>query len=121
MGLAPILLQGSLHETIWGGQHLKHVAGKALPADILVGESWETALDSVALNDPYAGQTLGALTDQLGVKLYGTRAREICGERFPLLAKFIDAHAWLSVQVHPDDEYAAAHEGGKLGKTEAWR
>jgi mannose-6-phosphate isomerase len=121
MGLIPILLQGSLHETIWGGQHLKHVAGKALPADVLVGESWETALDSVALNDPHTGQTLGALSDQLGVRLYGTRAREVCGDRFPLLAKFIDAHAWLSVQVHPDDAYAAAHENGKLGKTEAWR
>ncbi len=121
MRLAPILLQGTLHETIWGGQHLAHVAGKALPPDVLVGESWETALESVAFNDPYTGQTLGVLTESLGVKLYGTRAREICGERFPLLAKFIDAHAWLSVQVHPDDAYAIAHEHGKLGKTEAWR
>jgi len=40
--------------------------------------------------------------------------------RFPLLAKFIDARADLSVQVHPDDTYAQAHEGGKLGKTECW-
>ena len=24
------------------------------------------------------------------------------------------------MQVHPDDAYAAANEGGKLGKTEAW-
>jgi mannose-6-phosphate isomerase len=40
--------------------------------------------------------------------------------RFPLLAKFIDAQDQLSVQVHPNDAYASAHENGKLGKTEAW-
>ena len=39
---------------------------------------------------------------------------------FPYFAKFIDANAQLSVQVHPDDTYAAEHEGGKLGKTEFW-
>ncbi|HEY7850553.1 MAG TPA: class I mannose-6-phosphate isomerase [Ktedonobacterales bacterium] len=48
------------------------------------------------------------------------RALEIYGLRFPLLAKFIDAHDWLSVQAHPGDAYAATHEGGKLGKTETW-
>jgi mannose-6-phosphate isomerase len=37
-----------------------------------------------------------------------------------LLAKFLDAEQRLSVQVHPDDSYARAHEGGKLGKTETW-
>jgi len=121
MDLQPIVLRGVLHETIWGGQDLAKVAGKTLPANALVGESWETALDSVATNPPYVGMTLGAITTSLGVRLYGTRAQEICGDRFPLLAKFIDAHAWLSVQVHPDDAYAQTHERGKLGKTEAWR
>lgn len=121
MSLDPIALQGSLHETIWGGQHLATVAGKTLPAGALVGESWETALDSRVISRPYAGQTLGDVTRELGVRLYGTRAQEIFGGRFPLLAKFIDAHDWLSVQVHPDDTYAHEHENGKLGKTEAWR
>ncbi len=121
MSLDPIILRGSLHPTIWGGQHLATVAGKALPPGESIGESWETSVESVAMNPPYAGVTLGELTSTYGVRLYGTRAREVYGDRFPLLAKFIDAHAWLSVQVHPDDEYAARHEQGKLGKTEAWR
>jgi len=56
----------------------------------------------------------------LGVKLLGEQALTIFGPRFPLLAKFIDANAKLSVQVHPDDTYAAHYEGGKLGKTEFW-
>lgn len=121
MSLDPIVLRGVLKETIWGGDHLASLLGKTLPPGAPIGESWETALDAVAINPPYTGRTLGDLTDELGVRLYGTRARAIMGDRFPLLIKFLDAHEWLSVQVHPDDVYAAEHEGGKLGKTEAWR
>ena len=40
-------------------------------------------------------------------------------DRFPLLIKFIDAKSDLSIQVHPDDDYARVHENS-LGKTEAW-
>lgn len=42
------------------------------------------------------------------------------GDRFPLLVKIIDAKDNLSVQVHPDDAYAAEHENGSLGKRECW-
>ncbi len=121
MSLDPIALRGVLKETIWGGTHLASLLGKHLPLDTKIGEAWETALDATATNPPYSGRTLGDLTDELGVRLYGTRARAVFGDRFPLLVKFLDAHAWLSVQVHPDDAYADAHEGGRLGKTEAWR
>ncbi len=50
--------------------------------------------------------------------------RELFGglscEEFPLLTKIIDARENLSIQVHPDDAYAAAHEKGARGKTECW-
>ena len=120
MNLGPIQLRASLHETIWGGENLRALAGKDAPQGKRIGESWETALDAVAVNPPYAGQTLGALTEQHGAALIGARALEVFGARFPLLTKFLDAQARLSVQVHPNDAYAAAHEGGKLGKTEVW-
>lgn len=42
------------------------------------------------------------------------------GDRFPLLTKILDANQDLSVQVHPDDDYAERHENGELGKTECW-
>jgi mannose-6-phosphate isomerase len=116
----PIQLRGDLHETIWGGQNLGIFAGKAISAGMLVGESWETATDSVAINPPYQGQTLGELVRLMDERLIGWRAIEVFGHRFPLLTKFLDAEQWLSVQVHPDDLYAAKHESGKLGKTEAW-
>src|SRR6185437_13892439 len=118
--LGPIQLRASLHETIWGGENLRALVGKDVPPGKRIGESWETALDAVATNLPYAGQTLGALTERYGVALIGSRAQAVFGSRFPLLTKFLDAQAQLSVQVHPNDEYAAAHEGGKLGKTETW-
>lgn len=38
----------------------------------------------------------------------------------PILIKFIEAKLDLSVQVHPNDEYAVKHENGALGKTEMW-
>ena len=45
---------------------------------------------------------------------------EIHREGIPLLIKIIDAKADLSIQVHPDDTYAAEHENGSLGKMECW-
>ena len=117
---APLLLRGHLQPTIWGGHNLARIAGKSLPEGVTIGESWETALESVVRNPPRAGTTLGALVECCGAELIGTRAVEIFGLRFPLLTKFLDARQWLSVQVHPNDAQAATQENGKLGKTEAW-
>jgi mannose-6-phosphate isomerase len=113
-------LRSSLHETIWGGQNLARYAGKVVPPGAKVGESWETETGAQVINPPYQGRSLGDLVAQLGEPLLGTQALAVFGPRFPLLAKFIDAQDKLSVQTHPSDEYARQHEGGKLGKTEAW-
>lgn len=119
--LYPIRLEASLHETIWGGRRLEREGWKQLPpGDSAIGEAWETEISTKIQNGPYAGKTLGDLVIELGPLLLGEQVISIFGQRFPLLAKFIDANAQLSVQVHPDDAYAAQHEGGKLGKTEFW-
>jgi len=118
--LRPMRLRGSLHETIWGGQNLARYAGKTLPPGAKVGESWETETGNQIIDPPYQGRSLGDLVAELGEPLLGSQTLAIFGPRFPLLAKFIDAQDKLSVQVHPADEYAHEHEGGKLGKTEAW-
>lgn len=44
---------------------------------------------------------------------------KIIGENYPLLIKLIQANETLSVQVHPEDEYAAKVEN-TYGKTECW-
>lgn len=44
-----------------------------------------------------------------------------CGGEYPLLVKIIQANDTLSIQVHPDDEWALKFEGeGSRGKTECW-
>lgn len=117
----PIRLQASLHETIWGGRRLARDDWKQFPpGDVTIGEAWETEISTIAQNAPYSGKTLGALVQEYGEALLGSRVIAVFGHRFPLLAKFIDANERLSVQVHPDDRYAAQHEQGKLGKTEFW-
>lgn len=119
--LYPIRLIPSLHETIWGGRRLERDSWKTLPADArTVGESWETETSTIIKNGRYEGLTLAVLVDKLGPLLLGEQSIAIFGQRFPLLAKFIDANAQLSVQVHPWDDYAATNEAGKLGKTEYW-
>jgi mannose-6-phosphate isomerase len=117
----PIRLEASLHETIWGGRRLEEAGWKRLPnGTVAIGEAWETELNTVAQNAPYRGKTLEQLVQELGVDLLGHDTVAVFGQHFPLLAKFIDANAQLSVQVHPNDQYAAKHEQGKLGKTEFW-
>ena len=74
-------------------------------------------------NGPFAGKKLGDVWPGLPPEWAGTRAERAA--EFPLLVKFIFAEDKLSVQVHPDDEYAAGHEklpGGSpaRGKTEMW-
>jgi mannose-6-phosphate isomerase len=121
ISLYPLRLQASLHETIWGGRRLEVDGWKQLPsANVPIGEAWETEINTIVQNGPYTGQSLGEVVETLGASLLGKQALAVYGKRFPLLAKFIDANAQLSVQVHPEDDYARKHEDGKLGKTEFW-
>ena len=104
-------------ETPWGGHALRDYFGKDIPDD-RTGESLEISAlpgrESVVENGPLTGLTLTKVMEKWGRELTGD------AEGFPLLLKLLDAREMLSVQVHPDDAYANAHEGGKLGKTEAW-
>lgn len=47
--------------------------------------------------------------------------KKFCGGDYPLLVKVIQANDTLSIQVHPDDDWAVKLEGeGNRGKTECW-
>ena len=114
--MAPFFRHGK--DTPWGGSMLKDLFMKDSP-DEMTGEALEVSAlegrESIVVNGPFAGQTLTAMINRWGRELTG----DINGE-FPMLIKLLDARELLSVQVHPDDSYAGANEGGKLGKTEAW-
>jgi len=105
-------------EKIWGGRRLQKVFGYEIPSD-RTGECWAISGhpngDCLVDDWEFAGKTLSQLWREER-QLFGN----IEGADFPLLVKIIDARDDLSIQVHPDDSYAAIHENGSLGKTECW-
>jgi mannose-6-phosphate isomerase len=122
--LYPLTFEPVFRDYIWGGRNLETLFGRALPAGI-VAESWEISghRSSPTPVDvgPLAGLTLPQVLDLLGDDLVGERSRWATDRgKFPLLVKLLDANRPLSVQVHPPDEYALAHEQGELGKAEMW-
>ena len=100
--------------TPWGGDALRTLYGKAIPDD-RTGEALEISCIPGLESTTDRGETLPELIRKDGTALVG----EGNTEPFPLLLKLLAAKSSLSVQVHPGDGYAMAHEG-KLGKTEAW-
>ena len=116
--LYPLKLQAALHIKVWGGSKLADEMNKPLPPGAPYGEAWELHDSAVIANGALKGSTLGAVLRHCGAELTGRHSDPAAG--FPLLAKFIDAAAWLSVQVHPNDRQARQLEGDPRGKTEAW-
>lgn len=119
----PLTFEPAFKDYPWGGRRLETVLGRTIP-DGIVAESWDIAAhpngNSVVKVGPLAGKSLPEVMDLLGLALVGERsAAALESGRFPLLVKVLDANTWLSVQVHPGDEYALAHEG-EPGKTEMW-
>ena len=111
--MTPAFRGGKL--TPWGGEKLRTVYGKAI-AEVPTGESLEISCIPGLESRDAQGRTLTELIAAHGAAYAGRYA----GRAFPLLLKLIDAREPLSVQVHPDNEYARRMENGKLGKTEAW-
>jgi mannose-6-phosphate isomerase len=130
--LYPLKFKPRFVEKMWGGRKLETVLNKPLPAGKSIGESWEIfdfppgVVDSsgawvsaVVANGPLAGKTLHELVAQFGKDVHGDIPLVGSHGQFPILIKFLDAREDLSVQVHPDEEYAKEHPGAHL-KTEAW-
>ncbi len=120
----PLTFKPVFKDYIWGGRNLETKLGRDIP-DGIVAESWEISghpTSPTTVDDgPMAGKTLVEVLDELGTDLVGSHAQPMLERgKFPLLIKVLDANKPLSVQVHPDDEYAGKHENGELGKTEMW-
>jgi len=123
MGLPPFLFRPKLVKKIWGGRRLENLLGKELPAEGRYGESWEVSAhpgDETPAVFPreHTGKTIPELARELKEDFLGAAWQEAAEGGFPLLYKFIDAEDVLSVQVHPDDDYARRDHDN--GKTECW-
>ncbi len=123
MNYEPIFLEPEFKDYLWGGQKLKKFFNKKVKNEECTAESWEISTnkngEATIKNGKYAGKSLAELFKDNNIRkeIFGTKS--IALEEFPILIKFIDANQSLSVQVHPDDEYAKKHENSK-GKAEMW-
>ena len=119
--LYPLSLSGVTKSPIWGGTRLPCEWNKCAPNAKTVGESWELTVRkdemSIIQNKPLSGVSVGDLLRDCPDELMGKST--VADGDFPLLVKLIDAADRLSVQVHPDDAYAARVENDR-GKTEMW-
>lgn len=116
------LFEEIFKDTIWGGDRIARLKGITLSRQD-IGESWEISglpgHETLVRCGPDKGKSLKDLAAEYGEDLLGSHVFERYGTDFPILVKFIDAHADLSIQVHPDDKLAQARHGCN-GKTEMW-
>lgn len=115
-----VKLQPAFKDYIWGGTKLKDIYGKKCDYDT-VAESWELSAHSGGQSTIASGRHKGMLfqeyIEKVGKDSLGWKCKSMT--RFPILIKFIDAKQPLSVQVHPDDDYALEIEN-EYGKNEMW-
>lgn len=115
-----IKLKPAFKDYLWGGRKLIDEYGKDFDGDILA-ESWELSCHpdgpSIIANGEDTGLSLEEYITQEGWEILGVNCKKFSD--FPILIKFIDAKQKLSIQVHPNDDYALTHEK-QNGKTEVW-
>ncbi len=120
----PLLFEPFLRTMVWGGE--KIAPFKGITTNIpKIGESWEISgyreHQTPVANGEFSGMLLNDLVALKKGELVGEKVYREYGDEFPLLIKFIDARADLSIQVHPDDALARElHGENARGKTEMW-
>ncbi len=113
-------LKPSIKDYLWGGFRLSEEYGKSEKKE-KIAETWELSCypgsSSVIENGEYSGITLDEYISKSGPDVIGSRLEP--SSDFPILVKLIDARDDLSIQVHPDSNYAR-QKGMPHGKTEMW-
>lgn len=117
--MRPFFLKAPIKDYIWGGTKLRTVFGKESDTERLA-ESWELSChpdgECTISGGDFDGMKLSSFISE-HPEAVGSSFKS--GESFPVLVKLIDAEKDLSVQVHPDNDYARKHENDS-GKTEMW-
>jgi len=116
----PTRIEPIFSPRIWGARSLAPLYPEKSNLSDPLGEAWLTGVDCKISSGPYSGKSLGEAWAEMPAEWRGEQLASVAD--FPLLVKFIFPADKLSIQVHPDDTYAAAHEkaAGGRGKTEMW-
>ena len=114
----PLKLKQVTKQIIWGGTRLSGEYGLG-EAGEQIAEAWQLTCREDGVNTIVGGEYDGRTLEEYVAENKAAMGTKWDGGRFPLLIKLIDAEKDLSIQVHPDDAYAAAHTTD-LGKTEMW-
>lgn len=113
----PMKMVPVFKDYLWGGNRLASEFNKNTPMRPLA-ESWEISCHPDGLSKISSGLFVGSSLDSVLKKHPEMVGKGFSGE-FPILIKLIDAKQSLSLQVHPNNEYAITNEN-QLGKNEMW-
>ena len=115
-----VKLLPAFKDYLWGGTRLRDVYGKKCDYDV-IAESWELSAhdagQSIVASGRYKGMLFAEYLSRIGRENWGWKCQSM--RDFPLLVKLIDTRDFLSIQVHPDDDYALEKEN-EYGKNEMW-
>lgn len=115
-----VKLRPAFKDYLWGGTKLRERYAKDCDFDV-IAESWELSAHpdgpSIVASGRHSGMRFSKYLATVGKEVLGWKCDPL--QSFPLLVKFIDAKDNLSVQVHPDDDYALEREN-QYGKNEMW-
>jgi mannose-6-phosphate isomerase len=116
----PFRIEPVFSPRIWGSRSLAPLFPEKTNLAEPLGEAWLTGIDCKIATGPFAGKTLAEAWREMPEQWRGTKLASVSD--FPILVKFIFPKDKLSIQVHPDDDYASEHEkaDGGRGKTEMW-
>ena len=116
----PLTVAPILKEKVWGGKNLSAYVDTK---NRKIGEAWMLADQnenkSIINSGALKGMAIGKAIEKYPDQMMGPKLLKKYGKRFPLLFKFLDTNDRISIQVHPDDNYAR-QRGFAAGKTEMW-
>ena len=106
-------LEPAFKDNLWGGTKIRDVYGKKCDYELSAHPDGQSRI----AEGRYKGMLFNEYLNIIGKEALGWKCQ--AQDRFPILIKFIDAKQALSIQIHPDDEYALENEN-EYGKNEMW-
>ena len=114
--MGPLLLRPNYISPVWSGPRINEARGIA--GDVCYGESFDVSVHEGLVNAVEGGPYDGVPLDEL-IREHRAEVMGDLEDDGIVQVLVMDAADNLSVQVHPDEAYAQAHEGDHE-KTESW-